>query len=131
MNAGSLNDFYEASASVADALIGLLSVAVSVVRDGDGQERSLAQDIRAAASLTAFINALAVALFALSEGPRYGSAGHPVLTPYPRLSPSPHFRRVAATGTGGWLPLPTAAEPKRDVGLAADLRFSLIATAEA
>jgi hypothetical protein len=72
MNAGSLNDFYEASASVADALIGLLSVAVSVVRDGDGQGRSLAQDIRAAASLTAFINALAVALVALSEGPRYG-----------------------------------------------------------
>jgi hypothetical protein len=62
-----------AIAASAGSLTGLLFVALSVARRPDGQEgRAVIQQVRAAAALLAFVNALAVSLFGLVPGTNIG-----------------------------------------------------------
>jgi FtsH-binding integral membrane protein len=75
MTTASAHEFFQASASVAGALIGLLFVAISVAPERIlGPEASDVHGIRAAATLTAFTNALAVVLFGLIPGFDAGDA---------------------------------------------------------
>jgi hypothetical protein len=75
MTTASAHEFFSASASVAGALIGLLFVAISVAPERVlGPEASEVHSVRAAATLTAFTNALAVALFGLVPGFDSGDA---------------------------------------------------------
>lgn len=69
MTTASAHEFFAACASVAGALIGLLFVAISVAPERIlGPEASDVHGVRAAATLTAFTNALTVVLFGLIPG---------------------------------------------------------------
>jgi hypothetical protein len=66
MVVGAYRDFFAAAAAAAGALTGLLFVALSVTgRRGLVSGPAVVQQVRAAAALLAFTNALAVSLFAL------------------------------------------------------------------
>lgn len=68
-------DFFEACATVAGALIGLLFVAVSISPDKmSGAHASTEHQVRAGAAFSALINALIVALIALLPGQNIGVA---------------------------------------------------------
>lgn len=75
MTTASAHEFFSACASVAGALIGLLFVAISVAPERIlGPQASDVHGVRAAATLTAFTNALVVVLFGLIPGFNAGNA---------------------------------------------------------
>ncbi|HEY3980794.1 MAG TPA: hypothetical protein VGM79_26185 [Streptosporangiaceae bacterium] len=77
MIAGAYRDFMTTIAASAASLTGLLFVALSVARRTDPQEgQTVVQQIRAAAALLAFSNALTISLFGLVPGT---NTGYPAL----------------------------------------------------
>jgi hypothetical protein len=77
VSTASAHEFFAACASAGGALIGLLFVAISVAPERIlGPDASDVHGIRAAATLTAFTNALTVVLFGLIPG---DNAGYPAL----------------------------------------------------
>ncbi len=75
MTTAAAREFFLGSAGVAGALIGLLFVALSVAPERVlGPDASEVHAVRAAATLTAFTNALTVSLFALVPGLNVGGA---------------------------------------------------------
>jgi hypothetical protein len=75
MTTAAAREFFLGSAGVAGALIGLLFVALSVAPERVlGPDASEVHAVRAAATLTAFTNALTVSLFALVPGVNIGGA---------------------------------------------------------
>jgi hypothetical protein len=77
MVTGAYRDLFAAIAASAGTLTGLLFVAVSVVpRRGGASSLGVIQQVRAAAALQAFINALAISLFGLVPGT---NAGYPAV----------------------------------------------------
>ena len=70
---GDARDLFVAIASAAAALIGLLFVAMSVTpRPAGGRPRSVIKQVRSAAALLSFTNALGIALFGLVPGNNAG-----------------------------------------------------------
>jgi hypothetical protein len=101
----SAHEFFAASAGVAGALIGLLFVAISVAPERVlGPDASEVHSVRAAATLTAFTNALSVSLFGLVPELNPGGAATAVgglglvfiLGALSRLIPSAKVKRVRA-----------------------------------
>jgi hypothetical protein len=98
-------DFFAATAAAAGALTGLLFVALSVTgRRGMISGPAVFQQVRAAAALLAFTNALAVSLFALVPGT---NAGYPafVLGVVGILFSAAGLRSILSTGStlrGQW-----------------------------
>lgn len=75
MTTAAAREFFLGSAGVAGALIGLLFVALSVAPERVlGPDASEVHAVRAAATLTAFTNALTVSLFGLVPGLNIGGA---------------------------------------------------------
>lgn len=73
--AGDARDLFVAVASAAAALVGLLFVAMSVSpRPADGRPRGVIHQVRSAAALLSFTNALGISLFSLVPG---NNAGYP------------------------------------------------------
>jgi hypothetical protein len=74
---GDARDLFVAVASAAAALIGLLFVAMSVSpRPAGGRPRGVIHQVRSAAALLSFTNALGIALFGLVPG---NNAGYPAI----------------------------------------------------
>ena len=71
--AGDARDLFVAVASAAAALVGLLFVAMSVSpRPADGRPRGVIHQVRSAAALLSFTNALGISLFGLVPGNNVG-----------------------------------------------------------
>jgi len=105
MTTASAHEFFTTSAEVAGALIGLLFVAISVSPERIlGPDASEIHSMRAAATLTAFTNALAVGLFGLVPGFHVGVTATVVAIlgilfvagAVLRLRPAWHARRIHA-----------------------------------
>ena len=74
---GDARDLFVAVASAAAALTGLLFVAMSVTpRAASGRPRSVIHQVRSAAALLSFTNALGISLFSLVPG---NNAGYPTI----------------------------------------------------
>jgi hypothetical protein len=69
---GNYRELFAVIATSAATLIGLLFVALSIAESRPGQRPKIVRQFRAAASFLAFVNALAVSMFALVPGTNVG-----------------------------------------------------------